>query len=127
MSEYLTNRWQYVFDNEKITKKLPVIAGVPEGSILGPFLCPVYINDLPAVCSTKNRIAMFFDDASLFQSGKQNLLRIQNDINEMTKWLACNKLSINSSKCETISFGIGKPPGLKIDNISITQKPHCKY
>ena len=44
----------------------------------------------------------------------------------MTNCFACNKLSLNSSKRETISFGIGKPPALKIDNISIPDKPHYK-
>ena len=127
MSDYLTNRWQYVFDNERNTEKLPVITGVPQGSILGPFLFLSYINDLPAVCSTKSNIAIFAEDTSLFQSGKQNLLTIQNDLSEMTIWFAWNKLSINSSKCETISFGIGKPPALKTDNISIPEKPHYKY
>ena len=116
-----------MFDNEKITEKLAVITGVPQGSILGPFLFLVYINDLPAVCSTKSEMAILADDTSLFQSGKQNLLTIQNGINEMRNWSAYNKLSINCSKCETISFGIAKPPALKIDNISIPDKFHCKY
>ena len=104
MSDYLTNRWQNVFDNERTAEKLPVITGVPEGSILGTFLFIVYINDLPAVCSTKSKIAKFADDTSLFQSEKQNFLTIQNDINEMTNWFACNKLSINFSKSESANL-----------------------
>ena len=101
MTDYLTNRWQYVFDIERITEKLPVVTGVPQGSILGPFPFLVYINDLPAACSTKSRIAIFADDTSLFQSGKQTSLTVQNDLNEIRNWFACNKLTINSSKCET--------------------------
>ena len=127
MSDHFTNRWQYVFDNERTTEKLPVITGVPQGSILGPFLFLVYINDLPAVCSMKSKIAIFADDNSLIQPRNQNMFLIKIDTNEMTNWFACNKLSINFSKCETISFSIGKPPALKIDNISNPDKPHCKY
>ena len=79
MSDYLTNRWQYVFDNGRNTENLPVIIGVPQCSMLGPYLFLVYINDLPAVCSNKSKIAFFADDTSLLQSGKQILLTIQND------------------------------------------------
>ena len=128
MKDYLPIIWQYMFDNERITelKELPVITGVPQGSILGPSVFLLYINDLRAVCSTKSKIPIFADDTSLFQSEKEKLLTIQNDINKLTNLFAYNKLSISSSKCET-SFGIGKFPALKIDNITIPDKHHCKY
>ena len=59
MSDYLTNRWQYVCDNERINEKLPVITSVPQGSILGPFIFLDYIKALPAACSTKSKSAKF--------------------------------------------------------------------
>ena len=55
------------------------------------------------------------------------MLPVPNDVNEMAVWFACNKLSNNFSEYETISFGIGKPPALKIDDISIPDKPHGKH
>ena len=54
MGDYLTKRWQCVFDNERITKKRSVNTDVQQGSILELFLFLVYLNDLPAVCSTKS-------------------------------------------------------------------------
>ena len=95
MSDYLSNKWQYVFDNEIITEKLPVITGVPQSSISGPFLFLFlfYINDLPAVCSTKSKIAIFADDTSLVQSEKQNLIKTQNDKNENK--LVCLRQSVH--------------------------------
>ena len=66
-----TNRWQYVFDNARVPEKLPVVTAVPRDSILRPFFFLVYVNDLPAVYSTKCKIAIFADNTSLFQSGKK--------------------------------------------------------
>ena len=72
VKDYLTNRWQFVFDNESITEKHPVFTGVPQGSILWPFLL-IYINDLPVVCSTKSKIAMLADDTSVLPIRKTKL------------------------------------------------------
>ena len=54
MGDYLTNRWQCVFDKDRIIKKLSVITDVPQGSIIEIFLFLVSLKDLPAVCSTKS-------------------------------------------------------------------------
>ena len=72
-------------------------------------------------------MALFIDDTSLFHSRKRYRLTNPSDLNSISNWFARNKLTINTSKCETISFGSGKLPKLVIANFNIPDKPHCKY
>ena len=85
---YLVNRWQYVeFDGSKSGSEM-ITTGVPQGSILGPLLFLIYINDLPLVSRLFNML-MYADDTTLYC----NLTNIftENDINheldKITDWL----------------------------------------
>ena len=74
--------------------------GVPQGSILGPLLFLIYINDLANVC--KFTMPIFFaDDSNLFLNGK-NLdeieLKLNNELDQIVKWLKINKLTLNVKK-----------------------------
>ena len=68
LKNYLTNRHQFVFIDGSNSTRLPVTCGVPQGSILGPLLFIIYINDLTLVSELLTFI-MFADDTNIFISG----------------------------------------------------------
>jgi len=113
---YLTGRYQYVQIDGSISHKLPLIAGVPQGSILGPLLFNIFINDI-TTSSSKFNFIMYADDTTLnstLESFGQinNPLSIQNaitaELNKIVKWLDLNKLCLNVSKSRYMLFH--KPP-----------------
>ena len=92
---YLSGRKQYVEYNGASSSQRNIVCGVPQGSILGPLLFLIYINDL-AHASTKIFSILFADDSNLFLSGRDpdQLIRTMNEeLVHIVKWLQVNKLS----------------------------------
>ena len=104
--DYLTNRKQIVKYNQVRSKELTITSGVPQGSILGPLLFLLYINDIQH-CSKIVSFILFADDTTISHSNKclKTLNEImQVEINKVAEWLDINKLSINTSKTKFILF-----------------------
>lgn len=103
---YLKNRYQYVVYNGERSDKKRITCGVPQGSILGPLLFLLYINDLANV-SEKLFALLFADDSNMFLSGK-NIDELVNSMNiemeKVTDWLNVNKLSLNLKKTHYMIF-----------------------
>ena len=131
---YLSNREQFV-SNDGINSPLKRIkCGVPQGSILGPLLFLVYINDLSKI-SNLLYIVMFADDTNVFFTGK-NLKELETVMNRelalLYEWLCANKLSLNISKTHYMVF---RPPRtilnynicLKINNEEINSVEQTKF
>ena len=97
---YLADRRQYVIYNGIKSSCKTITCGVPQGSILGPLLFLLYINDLANVSDVI--FSLFFaDDSNMFLSGKNpdDLIKLMNTvITKVIEWLRINKLSLNLKK-----------------------------
>ena len=103
---YLSDRKQYVSVNGKSSSLLTVSCGVPHGSVLGPLLFLVYINDLPNA-SKKLTFYLFADDTNIYYESKDlsNLIKIVNrELRLVKKCLDANKLSSNIDMTNYILF-----------------------
>ena len=82
-----------------------VTSGVPQGSILGPLMFIMYINDLPSICQ-HSKILMYADDAKIFRiiNSISDCLLLQLDIQRMVERCSCWSVGINTDKCFMISF-----------------------
>ena len=102
---YLSNRYQYVEFNGSISSTKVIDTGVPQGSILGPLLFLIYINDLPCVSPLFNMV-MYADDTTLYcnLSNNANENYLNSELNKISEWLASNKLSLNTRKTKFMVF-----------------------
>lgn len=129
---YLCNRRQYVTYNGIVSSMKTTSCGVPQGSILGPLLFLIYINDLYNVCQVSTPI-LFADDTNLFfEGGALDSLEkcINEELCKISSWLKANKLSLNVKKTHYILFHRKKksyPVKLIIDDENIEQVKHTKF
>ena len=95
---YLSNREQYVSVNGYNSNNLNVTCGVLQGSVLGPLLFLIYINDIPNT-SSKLAFYLFADDTSIyFESGNLEQLQkvVKCELKHVKKWLDANKLALRA-------------------------------
>ena len=112
---FLTGREQVVRVNGELSVPMPVISGIPQGSVLGPLLFVLYINDLPGV--VKSNILLFADDTKIFKQVKSqdDALRLQQDIDALKHWSDKWLLRFNTGKCHVLTMG-------KFHNIQYTHR-----
>jgi hypothetical protein len=107
---FLTNRSQEVTVNGSISSSSPVISGIPQGTVLGPVLFVMYINDLLDNVSSGG--LMFADDTKIYRqiTTRDDALQLQDDITKLEEWSRLWQIHFNHDKCHVLTMG-------KFDNI----------
>lgn len=128
IASYLLDRSQSVTAGDLTSTPLAIRNGVPQGSILGPLLFCLYINDLPTQLLNCN-IHIYADDVQVYLSCKKNLInecisKLNDDLRRIHEWASLNKLHINpkKSKCLIVSKRRQKIPtdiSIKLGNQKI--------
>ena len=102
----LTDLVQRVIVVRVNSKSLPVLSGVPQGSIFGPLLFLIYVNDLPDV-ATSTSVALFVDDTKCYRSIKsmEDGAYLQRNLDHINQWYdLCMANDLNQSKCGLLSI-----------------------
>ena len=105
-----------------------VTCDVPQGSILGPLLFLIYINDLPGSLEFSSA-RMFADDTTLTASGESVLdaeVAINHDLANIKQWLSANKLSLNLVKTEYLLNNLFHAPNVHVGDIPIKRMKETK-
>ena len=134
-SNYLTDRTQCTYANDIESNVLPLACGVPQGSVLGPTLFLIYINDVKDVLKHANHM-LYADDTALYLSGNDLDVieyNLQEDLNRFSVWCKQNVLTVNVQKTKYVIYGtsqmLKKARNLKFSfgNILLIREHYYKY
>ena len=103
IKNYLTLRMQSVTVDGATSNPMPVLSGVPQGSVLGPLLFLIYINDITTISlSTLSQCILYADDVLLYRpiTCSYDVRAIKFDIEEVEQWADSNHLNLNPTKCK---------------------------
>ena len=131
---YLSDRLQYVSVNGKRSYPLHINCGVPQGSVLGPLLFLLFINDLPNV-SRHLKFYLFADDTNIYYDSdtiEDLTKKVNNELKYVKRWLDANKLSLNIDKTNFVIFHSSRNPiplniAIKIGKKHIAKVKYIKF
>ena len=113
---YLSNRKQYVSYNSSDSQLKDIVCGVPQGSILGPLLFILYVNDITSTSKILDFL-LFADDTTILYSHNDidsQISVVNTELKEVGNWFKANKLSVNASKTNYMMLGTPHMTSVKI-------------
>ena len=129
---YLSDREQFVYVNGTKSSTKKIKYGVPQGSILGPLLFVIYINDLPNIYQLA-KFVLYADDANIIVSG-ETVSDVMRQLSELApalvRWVECNGLKLNLKKTNYMIFSKQHIPGVQnvfINGTRIERKPEARF
>jgi len=129
---YLSDRQQFVKINESVSGKKIISHGVPQGSILGPILFFIYVNDIMEL-KLNSTVYLFADDTALVCSA-DNYMHLQyflsEDLQKLSKWMYENRLTMNWDKSSFMLFGNDEYPvlqSIEVGNSRLNRAKSVKY
>lgn len=129
IENFLTNRRQFVVANEASSSFEPVLSGVPQGTVLGPLLFLIYINDLPNCISSP--VHLFADDCVLFREiiTINDTHALQDDINAISSWCDKWQMTLNVDKCKSMRIcrGATNPFSYHLNGTPLQSVSSYKY
>ena len=131
IGSFLCGRSQKVVLEGKSSSSVPVLSGVLQGSLLGPVLFLIYINDLPEYVSN-SAVRLFADDTRLYLTihNSSDCDKLQEDLNNLERWESDWQMSFHPEKCEVIHITTKKTPILHTYSLHghiLSSVPKIKY
>ena len=113
---YLSDREQCVVLGNTKSEYKSVLSGVPQGSILGPILFVLFINDLPNGLSDGTNLALYADNTKIWRNinSDNDHEILQGDIVHLNNWASQNMMTFHPQKCKVVSVSHREPPLLGI-------------
>ena len=120
ISVFLTERTQSVMIDGVRSRSDTVMSGVPQGTVLGPLLFLVHINDLPSVVDPNTAVRLFADDCLLYRSvfSTEDHTQLQRDLDALVLWGNCWGMRFNAKKCHVLHLSRTLVPPVRFYHIS---------
>ena len=122
LSEFLGGKLQRVVLNQATSGWTPVISGVPQGSVLGPLLFLLYVNDIPDL--VQSNLKMFADDIKIYRSiySTFDSLLLQQDLDKLSEWTQKWLIRFSVPKCVVLTLNNSRPTNYTMTDASDVQR-----
>jgi ribonucleases P/MRP protein subunit RPP40 len=123
IQNWLTGRKQRVVLNGSFSDWIEVLSGVPQGSVLGPLLFLIFINDIDMAAAGAEILVKFVDDTKVGQTIRSDRAALQEALDRLCSWSDVWGMSFNVGKCKVMHFGRNNPQheysmnGEKLDQV----------